>query len=122
MMRIAAALSMLIYATAALAQPAAPPPPVTPPTYTKPPDIVPPPPPITESGGDPELEPQITIIRKETEVHEEVRVNGELRYIKVTPRWGLPYYLVPTGPGQAFQRMDSLGSGVRAPMWLLFSW
>ena len=51
-----------------------------------------------------------------------VRVNGELRYVKVTPKYGLPYYLVPTGPGQAFHRYDSLGSGLRAPMWLLFSW
>ena len=81
-----------------------------------------PPPPPPDVVGDADLEPQVTIIRRETETVEEVRVNGELRYVKVTPKYGLPYYLVPTGPGQAFQRYDSLGSGLRAPMWLLFSW
>ena len=80
------------------------------------------PPPIPDATADPELEPQVTIIRKETETVEEVRVNGELRYVKVTPKYGLPYYLVPSGNGQTYLRYDSLGSGVRAPMWLLFSW
>ena len=46
--------------------------------------------------ADPELEPQVTIIRKEDrDAVEEVRVNGELRYVKVTPHYGRPYYLVP---------------------------
>ena len=109
----------------ALAQPAPSPPaapPNAPPTYTKPPDTVPLPPPMPDATTDPELEPQVTIIRKETETVEEVRVNGELRYVKVTPKYGLPYYLVPSGNGQTYLRYDSLGSGVRAPMWLLFSW
>jgi hypothetical protein len=105
----------------ALAQPA-PTPPTQPPAYTKPPDSVPPPPPMPDATADPELEPQVTIIRKETETVEEVRVNGELRYVKVTPKYGLPYYLVPSGNGQTYLRYESLGSGVRAPMWLLFSW
>jgi hypothetical protein len=74
----------------ALAQPAPPPPPPpgAPPTYTKPPEGVPLPPPIPDATTDPELEPQVTIIRKETETQEEVRVNGELRYVKVTPKYG----------------------------------
>jgi hypothetical protein len=115
------ALFAMAISAAVLAQPA-PPPPSTPPTYTKPPDAVPLPPPIPDTATDPELEPQVTIIRKETETVEEVRVAGELRYIKVTPKYGLPYYLVPSGNGQTYLRYDSLGSGVRAPMWLLFSW
>ncbi len=108
----------------ALAQPAPPPPPPpgAPPTYTKPPEGVPLPPPIPDAATDPELEQQITIIRKETETQEEVRVNGELRYVKVTPKYGAPYYLVPSGNGQTYLRYDSLGPNLRAPMWLLFSW
>ncbi len=86
------------------------------------PAAIPLPPPLPEIGADPELEPQVTIIRRETETVEEVRVNGQLRYVKVTPRFGLPYYLVPSGNGQAFQRFDSLDTGLRPPMWLLFSW
>ena len=53
------------------------------------------------SRAIPELEPQVTIIRRDNETREEVRVNGQLRYIKVTPRFGLPYYLVPSGTGSA---------------------
>jgi hypothetical protein len=93
---------------------------------TPPPATVPPPPPMPTSApdfaGDPELEPQVTIIRRENETREEVRVNGQLRYVKVTPRFGLPYYLVPSGNGQTFLRYDSLDTGLRPPMWLLFSW
>jgi len=113
--------ALLFAAGRTLAQaPVTPPPmpaPDAPPSASAP---VPPPPP--DYSGDPELEPQVTIIRKETETVEEVRVNGELRYVKVTPKYGLPYYLVPSGNGQTYLRYDSLGSGVRAPMWLLFSW
>jgi hypothetical protein len=119
-MLFATALSATAVAQPAPSPPAAPP--NAPPTYTKPPDTVPLPPPMPDATTDPELEPQVTIIRKETETVEEVRVNGELRYVKVTPKYGLPYYLVPSGNGQTYLRYDSLGSGVRAPMWLLFSW
>jgi hypothetical protein len=116
-------LCVLAFAAAAYAQPAPPPaqsaPSSAPP---KPPAVVPPPPPIAADAGDPELEPQVTIIRRETETVEEVRVNGELRYVKVTPRFGLPYYLVPSGNGQTFLRYDSLDFGLKPPMWLLFSW
>jgi Protein of unknown function (DUF2782) len=77
-------------------------------------------PPIDYKGESDE--PQVTIIHKDTETVEEVRVGGELRYIRVTPRRGPPYYLVPTGNGRTFNRMDSLGTGLSVPMWLLFSW
>src|SRR5262245_37221826 len=103
-------------AAVAVAQPAPGPAPA------KPPPATPLPPPISDVAGDPELEPQVTIIRRETETVEEVRVNGELRYVKVTPRYGLPYYLVPSGNGQTFLRYESLDFGLKTPMWLLFSW
>ena len=35
-------------------------------------------------AGDPELEPQVTIIRRETETIEEFRVKGRLTMVKVT--------------------------------------
>ena len=80
------------------------------------------PPPLKDYSADSDLEPQVTIIRKDAETVEEIRVGGELRYVRVTPRHGRPYYLVPSGNGQTFNRMDSLGSGLSVPMWLLFSW
>ena len=56
-----------------------------------------------------------------SETVEEVRVNGKLKWIKVTPRHGRPYFLVPDAGGQTFIRRDSLDSGLKVPMWLLFS-
>jgi Protein of unknown function (DUF2782) len=103
----------LILATGVLAQTAVEPPP---PSASSTPQ------PLPDVGADPDLEPQVTIINKESETVEEVRVNGELRYVRVTPRGGRTYYLVPSGNGQTFQRFDSLSTGLRVPMWLLFSW
>ena len=94
-------------------------------------DVAPPPPPLEplaeaeppppEIANDPDLEPQITIIRRATETIEEYRVNGRLTMIKVTPAHGRPYYLVADGVGGGFIRRDSLDTGLRVPMWLLFS-
>ncbi len=72
---------------------------------------------------DPDLEPQVTIIQKDGDVVEEVRTGNQLRFVRVTPPHGRPYYLVPTGTGpNAFIRRDSLDSGLSVPMWVLWSW
>lgn len=97
----------------AFAQGAAPP---KPPVLEPLPEIPPPP----ELAGDPELEPQITIKRKEGETVEEARVNGHLVWIKVTPRHGKSYYLIPDAGGVRYVRRDSLDYGLKVPMWLLF--
>jgi hypothetical protein len=112
----AVAVTAIAFAIIAAAQPAPAPVPPSPPAA----DLAPPP--LPDVGGDPELEPQVTIIKKDTETIEEVRVNGELKYVRVTPRYGKTYYLVPSGNGQTFLRYDSLDSGLKVPMWLLFSW
>ena len=78
-------------------------------------------PPPPEFAGDPELEPQVTIIRRDEQVVEEVRIRGELRYVRVTPRHGRPYFLIPDGNGQTYIRRDSLDSSLKVPMWVLFS-
>ena len=75
-----------------------------------------------EFMGDPDLEPQVTIIRRDEQVVEEVRIKGELRYVRVTPRHGRPYYLIPDANGATFIRRDSLDSSLKVPMWVLFSW
>lgn len=80
-----------------------------------------PPPPPPEFLGDPELAPQVTIIRRDEQVVEEVRINGELRYVRVTPRHGRPYFLIPDANGTTFIRRDSLDSSLKVPMWVLFS-
>ena len=82
---------------------------------------LPEPPPPPEIAGDPDLEPQITIIRRQTETIEEYRVNGRLTMVKVTPKTGRPYYLVADGADGGFVRRDSLDTGLKVPLWLLFS-
>jgi hypothetical protein len=105
------AVALFAAASAVLAQGAAPPPPQLEPL----PEILPPP----ELAGDPELAPQVTITRKEGETVEEARVNGRVVWIKVTPRHGRSYFLVPDSGGAMFVRRDSLDSGLKVPLWLL---
>ena len=47
-------------------------------------------------------------------------MNGRLTMIKVTPRHGRPYFLVADRTTGAFVRRDSLDSGLRVPLWLLY--
>lgn len=110
---LAAACAAAFSTSVAWAQPAPPPPPL--PAEAS----VPPPPPLVT---DPELEPQVTIIRRDTETLEEVRIGGELKFVKVTPRTGVPYYLVPDPNGQQFIRRDSLDISIKVPLWVLLSW
>ena len=118
--RIAAALALGVAlgvaATASAQAPAAPPPPPMPPAGAEGQQ----PPPFRTT--DPALEPQVTIIRSETETREEVRMGNELKFVKVTPRHGVPYYLIPQGSSGTFLRRNSLDTSLSVPMWVLFSW
>jgi len=107
-------LSVALYAASGLvlAQSAAPPP-----AQLEPLPEIPPPPGVT---GDADLEPQITIRRNDNESVEEARVNGQLKWIKVTPRHGRPYFLIPDAGGRRYIRSDSLDYGLKVPMWLIF--
>ena len=78
-------------------------------------------PPPTNAAGDPELEPQVTVTQKEGETVEEARVNGKLVWVKVTPRHGRSYYLIPDPLDGALLRRDGFDPGLKVPLWLLFS-
>ncbi len=118
LIRLTVAAAWLAAAGIALAQGASPaPPPPMPPSLEPLPEIAPPP----GLTGDPELEPQVTIRRKEGETVEEARINGKLVWIKVTPRHGKSYFLVPDGGDGVMLRRDGLDPGLRVPLWVLFS-
>ena len=104
---------LLVTATSALAE-TAPPPPALEPL----PEAEPAPP---EVAGDAELQAEIKVYHRDQETIEEHRVAGRLTWIKVTPQHGRPYFLVADGPNGGFSRRDSLDTGLRVPMWLLFS-
>jgi hypothetical protein len=108
---IVAALAVSL-ALAAGAQQVPPPPPLQPL-----PEAPPPPP---EVAADPELQAQVTTIQRDNETIEEYRVNGRLNMVKVTPRHGHPYYLIADAKG-SFVRYDSLDSGLKVPLWVLYS-
>ena len=79
----------------------------------------PPPPPGYEL--DPALEPQVTILKRGTDTVEEYRLGGKLYMIKVTPAHGVPYYMVDQNGDGKFTRDDTMGSTIRPPMWVIFS-
>jgi len=64
-------------------------------------------------------EPQITIRHDNDETFYEYRVNGVLKEIKVTPKVGPTYYLIPSD-GSGFIREDQ--SQLLVPSWVLFKW
>lgn len=82
---------------------------------------VPPPPPGMEAF-DEALEPQVTIVKRETETREEYRMKGKLYMVKVTPAVGPAYYLVDNqGDGQ-FIQADITHPVTKPPMWIIHSW
>ncbi len=75
------------------------------------------------AGAADELEPEITIIRRGRETIEEYRINGRLYMIKITPRKGIPYFLVDAdGDGDFEVRQNELDEELRIPQWVILRW
>lgn len=67
-----------------------------------------------------ENEPQITIYHSEDKTYYEYRINGQLKEIKVVPKNGKEYYLVPApGEGDYIRHEESQ---LLVPKWVLFRW
>ena len=61
--------------------------------------------------------PDVVIIAEEDRVVYEFRQGGELRMVRIVPKWGKPYYLVPADPTKGFgdlQRAEML-----VPQWVI---
>ncbi|MDC8444905.1 MAG: DUF2782 domain-containing protein [Nitrosomonas sp.] len=82
------------------------------------PELAAPPPLPPDMELDPELEPQVTIIKRGEDTIEEYRLNGELYMIKVTPRVGFPYYMV-RNRGRINEHSGEPGNNISTPMWRL---
>lgn len=74
--------------------------------------------PLIEDGAADE--PQVTITTQPVQKVEEFRANGKLYMIKVTPKHGVPYYLVDDRGDGKFARQEGLDSGLRVPRWVIF--
>ncbi len=74
-----------------------------------------------EVVDDPALtEPEITITHDGDNTYYEYTINGQLKEIKVVPRVGAPYYLVPAEGSQKFIRVEE--SQLLIPKWVIFRW
>jgi len=68
-------------------------------------------------------EPEVTIIHKKEMTIEEYRVDGKLRYVKITPQKGKPYYLVDRdGDGVLESRHNPLDGPPPINQWILLEW
>jgi hypothetical protein len=77
-----------------------------------------PPPPAFDAQED-LGEPEVTITTEKDQTVEEFRANGKLYMIKITPKHGVPYYLVDDRGDGKFTRQESLDSGLRVPQWII---
>jgi hypothetical protein len=61
--------------------------------------------------------PDVVIIQGEDRIVYEFRQNGQLRMVRIVPKWGKPYYLVPRDDTKGFgdlERADML-----LPQWVI---
>jgi hypothetical protein len=77
-----------------------------------------PPPPAFDAEEELDA-PEVTITTEKNQTVEEFRANGRLYMIKITPKHGVPYYLVDDRGDGKFARQESLDSGLRVPQWII---
>ena len=80
---------------------------------------IPEPPPPPAGVTDSDEEPQVTITQRGEDKVEEYRAGGKLYMIKVTPKHGVPYYLVDEHGDGVMTKKDTLTSGTRPPTWVI---
>jgi hypothetical protein len=69
----------------------------------------------------PSAEPDVTIGKDGDNFIQEYRANGFVYAVKITPKYGKPYYLVRAdGTSGQFIRSDQ--PDMLIPQWVLFSW
>jgi hypothetical protein len=96
--------------------------PSPPPKLEPVPEAAPPPPEIADDTElQAALEAQLKELQRANQTVVEYRHNGRLSMVKVTPQHGHPYYLLADAANGGFIRRDSLDSGLKVPMWVLFS-
>lgn len=76
-----------------------------------------------ENGEGQQMEPEVTIIRKEEKTVEEYRVHGQFYMAKITPSIGKPYYLIDAdGDGSLETKRFDLDADFAIPSWVILTW
>ncbi|AZN37288.1 DUF2782 domain-containing protein [Iodobacter ciconiae] len=89
--------------------------------YAAAPSDAPPPLPATESEAKVLEAPEIRVIEKNDVTIAEYRIRGKLYMVKVSPKVGLPYFLIDKEGQGRFDRSDDLGSSnLSVPRWVIF--
>lgn len=65
-------------------------------------------------------EPKITISYDGDNTYYEYTIKGQLKEVKVVPKGGKPYYLVPADGSQKLIRVEE--SQLLIPKWVIFRW
>lgn len=76
--------------------------------------------PIDDSALDITLSPEVTTIKQTEQTVEEYRISGRLYMIKITPKHGVPYYLIDDIGDGNFSHHQNLGPGFRPPRWVIY--
>jgi hypothetical protein len=74
--------------------------------------------------SDEQFEPTVTIREEEKRTIEEYRMNGQVYMVKVTPKGGVPYYLIDTdGDGQFdYNAQNPALAPVQPVFWKIKEW
>ncbi len=68
-------------------------------------------------------QPEVKIIHRKNDTIEEYRINGKVRYVKIIPKKGKPYYLVDRdGDGILETRHSDLKGPPNINQWILKQW
>jgi len=74
-------------------------------------------------ADEPESSGEVTIQSGKAGIVEELRVNGQLYAIRITPKRGVPYYLVDSdGDGNLETRKNDTDSDLLIPAWVIKKW
>ena len=86
----------------------------------------PPPLPAEETRSDDSRnlpEPEVNIIHRKDATIEEYKINGRVRYVKIIPKKGKPYYLVDQdGDGVLETRHNDLKGPPQVNQWIIKEW
>jgi hypothetical protein len=86
------------------------------------PEVVVPPDLPKDSDSRDAIKPEVNIIHRDDATVEEYRVGGRLRYAKIIPKVGKPYYFVDTdGDGTLDTRYNDL-ENPPLNQWILMEW
>ncbi len=77
---------------------------------------------IPSSVPSPNDNTEVTIIQKKEATIEEVRVRGILRYAKVTPKSGQPYYLYDSDGDGVLDATETDIKKANVNQWILMQW